>query len=278
MKHAAYEITEFKALTDGPKGLFAAMVSVFGNVDKHNDRMIPGAFTKSLAKWKESGAPVPVIWSHEHKDPASYIGDVQPGDITETEKGLVVAGKLDIESNPMAAQVFELLRTGRVKEWSFGYEIMSDRIADDTAHELLEVDLVEVGPTLKGANPEVRTLALKELEEAHMSTIEAEASGEPETKLDAIAVAALADFDQRAAELTHLIDEKIGRVISSKTESKIRSALQALEAILAGLDQDAVAEASSSPEAKAQPVAPGEEELRRRDHERIGLYLAERGR
>lgn len=363
MKHESYDLVEFKADgSGGGLGLFAAIVSVFNNIDRHGDRVVPGAFTKSIERWRKSGNPVPVVWSHEHKDPEAYIGSVDPNDLRETDRGLVVAGKLDIENNTKAHRIYDLLASGRLKQWSFAYEVKDERIADDLARELVELDLFEVGPTLIGANAEAMTLAVKEAEveskavdesawdgnaamsacstaaqyreicaaehtvgdpderqhwalphhflgkgpnakgvtaalgrvdqtqnitdaerasgrrhlEAHSAAIRG-ASTEPELKLDAQVVEALARFD---GDIDRLLEEKVGRVISSKTESKVRAAIAALSEILASLGEELPAEqASSPPEAKAEePEQPGENELLRLGLSEVGSFLAERGR
>jgi HK97 family phage prohead protease len=244
MKRQSYEITEFKADVAGPRGLFVAKVSVFGNVDKNGDRMMHGAFGKSIQKKKAANAVIPVIWSHEHKDPASYIGEVQARYLIETEEGLIVSGRLDIDSNPMAAQVFDLLQKGRVREWSFGYEVKDERLAKDLARELYEVDLIEVGPTLVGANPETRTLVLKEAED---------------------------------------IETKIGRTLSAKTRTFFEERIAAMSAELTAL-QDFVAadvaaadeEEASTPEA-AEVAAPVESSDARRDIlDTLDLFVRER--
>jgi HK97 family phage prohead protease len=356
MKVGEYQIAEFKAVSDGPKrGLFAALVSVFGNVDRSGDRMMKGAFTKSIKRWMESGRPIPVIWSHEWKDPHSYIGQVNPADVKETDKGLVVAGKLDIEDNPNALKIYDLLASGRLKEWSFGYEVLEERIAKDLARDLLEVDLIEVGPTLKGANPQVATLAMK-------NAVAVEAEAETESKaVDGSAwdgsramgaCSSAADYrsicagersagepderqhwalphhylgrgpnaggvrnalsrlpqtqglSNRASAESHLqrhmgevspkavepeeespleattvttvvtswdpsIEQKIGRVISSKTESRLRRIQQELEEILAQVGEE---EEQATPE----KASSGEEKALRLGIEEAGFFLAER--
>lgn len=257
MKHESYELAEFKAVDDGPKrGLFAALVSVFNNVDRNGDRVMPGAFTKSLESWRASGNPIPVVWSHEHRDPESYIGSVDPQDVRETKDGLVVAGKLDIEDNPKAAKIYDLLVKGRVKEWSFAYEVKDESIGKDLARELNEINVFEVGPTLVGANPAVRTLAMKSAE------------------LDPGVVKQLDDFE---TELGALIEEKIGRAISNKTESRIRAALAELTTILSSLDEDVEPEEqkSSTPEPEVIPE-PREDELLRRGLTEAGVFLSHR--
>jgi len=174
-----YQLASFKALPlEGP-GKFQAIVSVFGNVDLQGDRVVPGAFQKSLKTWRSKGDPIPVIWSHDWLNPDAHIGFVDPQDAIEIAGdqkgeaggGLLVKGTMDIHK-PFAAQVFDLLKERRVKEWSFAYDIDREEKAEDGANELLELTLLEVGPCLKGANPDTYTVSAKavletELEEAY---------------------------------------------------------------------------------------------------------------
>ena len=45
-------------------GSFKALVATY-DVDSVGDKIMPGAFAKSLARWEESGTLIPVIWSHD---------------------------------------------------------------------------------------------------------------------------------------------------------------------------------------------------------------------
>lgn len=160
-----FHVESFKAATDGAGALtgeFEAIVSVFGNVDKGGDRVMPGAFTDTLAAWKASGDPIPVIWSHMWENPEAHIGSIDPADATETETGLKVRGTLDVDK-PFAAQVAHLLASRRVKEFSFGYSVVNGKRTNDGVMELTKLELFEVGPTLKGMNPATELLAAKAL-------------------------------------------------------------------------------------------------------------------
>lgn len=173
--HKTYELSSFKALPDqgGDTGRFEAIVSVFGNVDYQGDRVMPGAFEKSIKNLQERGDPLPVIWSHEWGDPFAHIGYIDPSNMEETQPskaglpgGLLVRGQLDVHK-PFAKQVYDLLAERRVKEWSFAYDVVKERKAEDSANELQVLDLIEVGPTLKGANDQTVTLGVKsQLEKA----------------------------------------------------------------------------------------------------------------
>lgn len=153
---------EFKA-TGGTKageaGYVDAYVSMFGNVDYGGDRMVPGAFAKTLAEWKDSGDPIPAIWSHDWDNPDAHVGVVE--DVIEDEKGLKVRMKFDLD-RPFANQVFYLLKNRRVREFSFGYitreaEVVQDEEFGDV-REIRDVKLIEVGPTLVGMNPATQLL------------------------------------------------------------------------------------------------------------------------
>jgi HK97 family phage prohead protease len=164
MKHKTFDLVEVKA--DGEAGEFSALASVFGNVDLGGDRMMPGSFTKTLENWRQSGKPLPVVWSHDWDDPMKYIGKADPRAVMETDEGLLVQGKFDIgDGNPVADQVYKLAKDGVVTGWSFGYTVPDggQKRAKDGVNEVREVDLIEVGPTLKGMNPEAQTQAVKAL-------------------------------------------------------------------------------------------------------------------
>jgi uncharacterized protein len=162
---------ELKSGTD--EGTFEALVAVFGNVDRGGDRIVPGAFKDTLAKWSASGDPIPVIFNHAWSDAHAHVGVVDQA--METPKGLLVKGKLDVSDNDVARQVYKLMKRRTLKEFSFGYEVPKggEKRAKDGANELLAIDLVEVGPTLKGMNDSTELLAVK-------SALVADAAPDPE--------------------------------------------------------------------------------------------------
>lgn len=146
------------------------IVSVFENVDLGKDRVKTGAFTATLERWAASGDPIPTIWSHMWDDPFAHIGAVieakelaagdplLPDEISELG-GLYTRYKVD--EKPFADQVFDLLKERRVREASFAYDVIREKRNNDGTTDLLELDLIEVGPTLKGMNPMTQLLSAK---------------------------------------------------------------------------------------------------------------------
>lgn len=151
-------ITEIVRDNEGAlTGEFTALVSVFNNIDVVGDRVVPGAFQDTLKVWETSGDPIPVIWAHQWQDPDLHIGTVVKAE--ETPEGLLVTGQLDM-TNPKAKTVAKLLAERRVKEFSIGYGVREQSQVDDV-RELKAIELFEIGPCLKGANPDTVLVSAK---------------------------------------------------------------------------------------------------------------------
>lgn len=156
---------QVKAPQGADDGTFEAIVSVFGNVDTYGDKVLPGAFTDTLAEWGAKGDPIPVLWSHRSEDPDYHIGHVV--EAKETEAGLWVRGQLDLES-AKAAQVYRLLKGRRVTQFSFAYDVLDGAMVEaegEKFYELRKLKLYEVGPTLIGVNQQTELLGVKAVSE-----------------------------------------------------------------------------------------------------------------
>jgi uncharacterized protein len=140
----------------GEPGRFRALVSVFNNVDRGGDRILPGAFKRTL---EEKGMP-PIVWTHMWNIPP--IGKTL--DAEETDEGLVIDGQLFVRSDDdheVARQVHVAMREEALKEFSFAYDVVEARYVDEDGREireLIDLELFEVGPTLVGMNPATRLI------------------------------------------------------------------------------------------------------------------------
>jgi hypothetical protein len=145
---------------------FEAIVSVFNNKDYGNDVVRPGAFVDTIAAWKNSGDPIPVLWSHRMDDPHYNIGavleieELKSGDSripgwanpwVHDNGGLWVKAELDTDG--VAAQVRHLLQKRRVTQFSFSYDVIEEKANQHGENELLKLWLHEIGPTPLGMNP-----------------------------------------------------------------------------------------------------------------------------
>jgi HK97 family phage prohead protease len=160
----SFPVSEFKAQADEP-GVFEAIVSVFGNVDHGRERVVKGAFARTL---KERGYP-PIVWSHDWMTPP--IGTTLAAE--ERDEGLYIKGRLFVgegEDSPLARQVHTAMKAqggdGRspLREFSFAYDVVEAGYSEEDGSEirdLKDLELLEAGPTLLGMNPETRLIAVK---------------------------------------------------------------------------------------------------------------------
>jgi HK97 family phage prohead protease len=191
-----------------PEGIFEAFVSVMDVKDSYGDVVRPGAFDDTLAEWRESGNPIPVVWSHGYYDVENHIGYVLEAEQrTIREKtGLWVKGQLDTgPDDRVARKVAKLFRGRRITQFSFSYDVIEGSMGHSEAwgdyYDLRKLGLYEVGPTLIGANQDTELLAAKALREI-------------------------------AAEI------KAGRVLSAKNEDLLRTAHDSIGTVLATLDSN----------------------------------------
>lgn len=185
-----------KAANTTDDGIVEALVATY-DVDSIGDRIVPGAFGKTLQDWADSGNAIPFIWSHQHDDLDAYLGEVL--EAKETDEGLWVKAQMDME-DPKAAKAFRLIKGGRVRQYSFAYDVPDGGAGPDETGAgetaLTELKLYEVGPTLIGMNQATRTLVAK----------------------------------RNGSE------EKAGRVLSAKNESDLRDAVNLISGVLKQLE------------------------------------------
>lgn len=165
----SFTVESVEVLGESGSGQFEAVVSVFNNVDKVLDVVMPGAFARSI---KELDPP-PIVWSHHWNIPP--IGETV--DWYESTAGLHVKGALFVgedDNHQYADMVYAGMksREGRksaLREFSFSYDIPEGGAQQGTrevegksiaVQELVEIFPVnEVGPCLKGCNPSTELIA-----------------------------------------------------------------------------------------------------------------------
>lgn len=149
------DATGFHETEDG-SGVFEGYASVFGNVDSYGDKVIKGAFSKSLAKsFPNDGAGIPCYWSHRMDDPEFILGKTISA--VEDDHGLKVHVSLDLD-NPKAAAAYRALKAGAVNQMSFAYEVVDSHFVPEKGakfggvNELRELNIFEVSVVQIGAN------------------------------------------------------------------------------------------------------------------------------
>ena len=150
---------EIKAEDMDETGLFQGYGSTFGGTpDAYRDVIMPGAFSKSLAKGGRNKSGVALLWQHRSDEPVGVWEE-----LVENKKGLKVTGQL-IREVPTGDKAYHLLKQGAVKGLSIGYDTIVHEWDDKKKIRYLkEVDLWEISLVTFPANIRATVTGIKEL-------------------------------------------------------------------------------------------------------------------
>lgn len=140
---------ETKFVSEGT-GEFEGYGAVFDVVDYYRDTILPGAFTDTLAEHERRGTTPKMLWWH---DPGKALGEWTK--LTQDERGLHVAGKLDLEK-PDAIKAYGYLKGDGSLDLSIGYTALLfevDRVKDVRSLKTIWLDEVSLAPVGSGVNP-----------------------------------------------------------------------------------------------------------------------------
>lgn len=133
-------------------GMISGYGSVFGNVDAYGERVMPGAFRKSLA----SGGMPKLLWQHDqHRPIGKWIEAKEDG------TGLLLTGQLNLKTTA-GRDAYEHLVAGDVTGLSIGYREVKVTPKGDV-RELNELELHEVSIVTFPANRSATLSTVKSL-------------------------------------------------------------------------------------------------------------------
>lgn len=161
------------------EGIVETIISVTGIVDNVKDRIMPGAYQKTLVKRKPKG-----VWSHDWDTPVSKTLDVKelmPGDKELPSLmpngdpwpagagALKVKTQFNLETQRGREAYSDVVFFGEEQEWSIGYNVPVGGAKVDQktgVREITMLELYEYSPVLFGAMPLARTTSVKEAQMA----------------------------------------------------------------------------------------------------------------
>lgn len=152
---------EVKLLDSGvDAGLIEGYGATFHGVDSHNDTIVPGAFTETLAQHKAAGTAPAMLWSHRQSEP---IGRWTA--MGEDARGLRVRGQLNLESQA-GQKAHAHLKAGDITGLSPGYQVPPGGAspANNRGRVLTRMTLHEVSTVAIPSDNRARVLQVKSLE------------------------------------------------------------------------------------------------------------------
>lgn len=169
IERKSYPIANMKA--DDQAGTIEAIVSVFSNVDRGNEKVMPGFFSKSIEKKLPKG-----VWAHDWKQPIAKTleakellpGDPLLPDSLKTLGGAYIKGQFNLDTQ-RGKEAYSDIKFGIVDEFSIGYSVIKDQKDKESgARELIEGDWKEWSPVLVGMNDQTRLISIKSDEDKGM--------------------------------------------------------------------------------------------------------------
>lgn len=146
----AFELKATTTDADSTTGRFEGLLSPYGAVDLQGDRVMPGAFTRTIAA---RGGEVPLLWQHSTDEPIGLLR------LRDTDGGLMVDGEVDLEI-PEGKRAFSAVRRRYCKGLSIGYSTIADRMVNGV-RELIEVELFEGSIVTFPAAPSAQITSVK---------------------------------------------------------------------------------------------------------------------
>ena len=114
---------ELKFAGSPDAGEFEGYGAVFGNVDLHGDRILPGAFATTLAETKAGGRPISMHVNHGFPALGGQRAVGVWTDVAEDGKGLRVKGRISGMNTDAGRHLFERVKDGAFTGLSVGYRV-----------------------------------------------------------------------------------------------------------------------------------------------------------
>ena len=102
----------------GDDGTFTGLLAAYNNIDYGGDKILPGAFTKTI---KDQKGEIPLLWQHKQDSPIGMLK------LEDSPEGLRVQGRLLLEDET-AMKAYRLLKGRIIKGLSIGYDAVKEGV------------------------------------------------------------------------------------------------------------------------------------------------------
>lgn len=142
----------FQIKSISESGEFSGYGSTFDTKDSYGERVVKGAFAKSLDEWASKGKLPKMLWQHQSAEPIGVWAKM-----TEDAVGLYVEGRILLDAGDLERRAYAHLKAGSIDALSIGYSVPAGGMEYDKQSDSLllkQINLWEVSPVTFPANPE----------------------------------------------------------------------------------------------------------------------------
>lgn len=159
-------LTELKFAQDEGAMRFSGYGAVFNNVDLGGDKVLPGAFTETLAQHKASGTMPAMLLEHGAKAGGPVLPVGVWRSMSEDSHGLRVEGQL--ADTQLGREAYTLMKMGAMQGLSIGYRVteLGRPAMQENARRLIKAArLGEVSIVASPMNTAAKVLSVKSADE-----------------------------------------------------------------------------------------------------------------
>jgi hypothetical protein len=157
---------DFEIKADAKNRMVEGYFSAFDNIDSDADKILKGAFTKSIKEHGPDSSTNRKIAHLAYHDVTRPIGVIE--ELKEDDKGLYFRSKMGEHTE--GEDFLKMYESGIIREHSIGFNYIADKIkqakeGDKNIWEIQEVKLWEGSAVVFGANSETPNLAIVKSQE-----------------------------------------------------------------------------------------------------------------
>lgn len=159
----------------------AGIASVFGNIDAAGERVMPGAFAKTIS---EGATRARHLWNHSYSEPPTAVirelkelsRDQLPAEVLEKAPGATggLLVRREYAPDELASRILWGVDNGAITEMSFAYDVLGSEIVDEPipgdpegktyqVRNLTELKIYDTSDVLWGCNEATVTIGAKSL-------------------------------------------------------------------------------------------------------------------
>jgi len=165
-KNASCTLPLLEVKADEEGGIVEGYFGAFNNVDSDNDRILQGAFSKSIQEHGPQSASNRKIAHLAYHDTRRPLGVIQ--ELKEDQTGLYFRSKMGTHTE--GQDFLKMYNEGLIREHSIGFNYIADKIkqveeGDQKIWDIQEVKLWEGSAVVFGANSETPNLSIVKSQE-----------------------------------------------------------------------------------------------------------------
>lgn len=188
------------------EGVFTGYAAVFGDlVPSYNERVMPGAFTRTLKELRGQGKKFPILAGH---DPGRVIGLIDPANLIEDQRGLRMDGAELVLETQDGREHYALIKRGLVS-LSIGFWPVKTSKNDRGETLVEDAELAEISVVYAGASPNatITSIRSQDLNMPQANTEQTTNETTPEQRQAAQPAAEVIELRSQVAELRSTVEQ-----------------------------------------------------------------------